>query len=121
MVVFELIKKNGGVLNYHYYPEGDRDYEPGIIVLDTLQDEIYVLTKAKLDKEYEVQSSELNAMKDAINEMRMEDGRPLLTEDEFPIETEPYHCCFYADHAMAKIKAAYDNGEVIEKGSSVWY
>ncbi len=76
---------------------------------------------AELESERIILASELNELRDEINRMRLSDGRPELTEEEMPIACEDEHSYFYADHVMRKIFKAYNNGEILESGTSSWY
>ena len=121
MVVFEQYKNERGVIIYRYYPENERDKNPGIIKLNTVSETIDVVTPAEMDWLMHVEPSELNSMRDAINAMRIENGEPELTEEECPGATEAEEWYWYADHAISKIVKAYNNGEILEHGTVAWY
>ncbi|MDO5041457.1 MAG: hypothetical protein Q4D95_05140 [Peptoniphilus sp.] len=60
-------------------------------------------------------------MRDAINEMRKESGRPPLTEEELPTATEDEEWYYYADHAIRSIREELGKGIIPEKGTVTWY
>lgn len=121
MVVFERYKKEYGIILYHYYPENERAKEPGIIELNTVMETINVVTPAEKDWLRRVDPSELNAMRDAINALRVENGEPEYTEEEYPSATKTEEWYWYADHAIHKIVEAYNEGKILEHGTVVWY
>ncbi len=121
MVIFELTQRSDSFIRYAYYPEGDKSKKPGTIEIDVKAESIYVVVPAELDRKRIATASEINLLRDAINEMRREQGEPDLTEEELPSATEDEELYFYADMAIQRIVEAYNAGTVLEKGSSMWY
>ena len=121
MVTFELIKKTDAALRYKYFPKGDITKRAGIIFVDRNKEIIDVEVPAELDFKAFASVSELNEMRLTINQMRAEDGREPLTEQELPLVTDDDEWWYYADYAMRQIAEKYDNGVVIEKDTVAWY
>ena len=121
MVTFKLLDKTGKVIRYEYFPEDDKNSEAGIIGINVDEESIVVVKMAERDSLRHVLASELNEMRDSINEMRKENGEPQLTEEELPTATEDEVFYCYASHAISKIKEAYEKGCVLEEGMAAWY
>ena len=54
MVTFELINENEHYLTYYYYPEGDKNKKPGIIVVDKMNKQIKIQEIAEDDWERDI-------------------------------------------------------------------
>ena len=122
MVTFKLIKSENNIHNFEYFPEGKTSLKCGIIILDEIQEKIYVSKVAETDFYSVTTAEELNEMRNHVNEMRVQDGEPPLTVKEWPNETENIGYYWYADHAIDVISDAYNkDGTVIKQGSAHWY
>lgn len=121
MVTFNLIKKENGILTYEYYPQGNTNAKAGIIELDSNKREISIVTPAEEDFLRSTIAAELNRMRDAINEMRVENGEEPLTEEELPTATEGESWYWFGDHAISKIWNAFREGKELDKGCAMWY
>ena len=110
MVKFFLINEENGKYYYEYFPEGKTSLKGGIIVLDKTKEKIYVSEVAEEDYYSVTTAEELNEMRNSVNEMRIQDGEPPLTEEEWSIETEDIGYYWYADHAISRITEAYEKG-----------
>ena len=122
MVTFNKINNNKGIVKYQYFPEGNEDSKPGIIVLDTENERLYVLEAAEEDIERNISASELNTIKEEIDKMREEAGRvPTSVNDELEVATEAIHYYVYAHHAMSRIAKAYKENKILDEGVSMWY
>ena len=121
MVTFRLMLEAEDEISYEYYPEGDENSEAGRISINVNKSEITVCQPAERDMLITATVDGMKAIRDSINEMRAEQGRPLLTDEELPMATEEscYYC--YASKAMEKIFESYKNGVVIKNGTVVWY
>ncbi|MBR2707380.1 MAG: hypothetical protein IKE74_09150 [Mogibacterium sp.] len=115
MVTFELIE-NTEILKYHYWPEGNKDHRPGLIVADLQNDDISIETLAENDWERMIPVEEINIMIEDINRMRAERG-----EEAMELATEPERCVFYGDRAVNEIVKSLRKGEIPEQGSQAWY
>lgn len=121
MVIFTKKSETDGIVEYEYFPEGNTEADCGIIVLNTKENDIYIKVVAEKDFLRHASASEINQLRDAIDEMRKERGEQPLTEEELPPATKDEEWYWYADHAMRKIVKAYEDGCVLEKGSVMWY
>ena len=113
MVKFILKTKDDKTLTYEYFPEGDFESKAGIIILDTKLETISVEVPAEKDFLCSTTAKELNEMRDAINQMRIENGEPELTEDE--------SWYWYGDHAINSIWKAFCEGKELPEGTVMWY
>ena len=121
MVTFKLVAQTETNIIYNYYPEGREDQEFGIICIDLINDTVILKKLAANDFERVIKKEELNEMRIAINQMRIENGESELSEDELPTATEDEVSRFYADHAIDAIWEAYKKGKPLKCGSSAWY
>lgn len=119
MVTFKLVFKDEHILIYEYYPNGIEE-NPGIIEVNLDNQTIEVTKIARSDFETKISVKSLKQMRDSINNMRKENGRPELTEKELPIATEPLVYLFYGSHAKNNIAKAVNSGEPLEKGMTAW-
>ncbi len=121
MVTFRLIDENIRYIIYWYFPEGNEEKGNGIITIDKENDCIDISKLAPDDFTRIITIEEQNAMRDSINQMRIEEGMEELSEEEFPSATKPLTKTFYADHAIRKIVESYNNGIVLKDGMAAWY
>lgn len=121
MVTFKLLYKTDTEIRYEYYPEDDKNSNAGLIGINVVEDTIELLQVAERDRMRIITAEELNSMRDSINEMRKENGTPLLTEEELPTATEDSKYYQYASHTMQKINEAYESGCILEEGMAAWY
>lgn len=121
MVKFILKTKDDKTLIYEYFPEGDFESKAGIISLDTKLETISVEVPAEKDFLCSTTAKELNEMRDAVNQMRIENGEPELTENELPIATEDESWYWYGDHAVNRIWKAFCEGKELSEGTVMWY
>ena len=68
MVAYELHERTEDKLTYWYYPEGKKDKEPGVIIVDLKAESIKVIKVAEADFEYEVSAEEMNEMVKAYHD-----------------------------------------------------
>lgn len=121
MVKYILKTRDENTLTYEYFPEGDVESKGGIIVLDTNLETISIDVPAEKDFLRSTTAKELNDMRDAINQMRIENGEPELTEDELPIATEGESWYWYGEHAINSIWKAFLEGKELPEGTVMWY
>ena len=122
MVIFNLIKSENKKHFFEYFPEGKTTSKGGIIVLDEVEQKIYVSEVAEEDSYRFYSVEELNETRNFYNDMRIKDGEPPLTEEEWPIETKDLEYYCYAVHAINVISKAYNkDGTIMKKGSACWY
>ena len=121
MVTFYIESRDAAQVVYKYFPEGHMDKAFGLIRVDLVREKISVKVVAEEDFVCITSSDELNKMRNAINEMRLENGEPPLTEDELPVATEDSEWYYYADHVIRRLIEDFDKGTVPEKGTVAWY
>lgn len=117
MVTFKLIERSEEKLVYWYYPEGNEDKRPGIIIVDCLKEEIELTELAEEDWERDIPVEEINELIESINQMKRENGET----DFLDLATEPEHNIWYGDHAVSEIIKHLRKGEVPKKGMQMWY
>ena len=78
MVTYELVQRDDDTLRYEYWPEGDRASEPGVFVVDLKSETAHLERPAGKDFLCRTTGSEMNALRDSINRMREESGKPPL-------------------------------------------
>ena len=120
MVTFELISVDENNAIYWYFPEGERSTH-GVISVDIHSKVAEIQALAPSDFTHEISVQELNLLRDSVNQERRLDGRPELTEEEWPAATEPEIVTLYADHAVSKIECTYHAGHLPECGTVIWY
>lgn len=87
-----------------YFRRNHRDCKPGIFSISLTTGEVLHEVVAEEDFLCRTSAKELNEMRDAINEMRKENGEPPLTEEELPTATEDEEWYQYADHAIRRVR-----------------
>lgn len=121
MVNFHLIDKTNILVKYAYYPEGKKD-KVGYLVFDVNTKNIKEIIPSEEDFLIVSTVEEQNRLRNSLNEMRMEDGRELLSEEEWPIATEDIEYYTYASKAIDKISMELNKLNCFPKdGSVVWY
>ncbi len=106
MVAYERIDVNPKYVRYRYYPENDRKYAPGTIIVDLENKVINVEEPAESDIYFAHSAEELAMMRDALDAERAERGLPAMTDAEFPFEGDAA-CYIYATHAIAELAKQY--------------
>lgn len=117
MVTFKLVEKCEEKLVYWYYPEGNEEKRPGIIIVNQLKEEIELTELAEDDWEREIPANEINELIESINQMKRENGGT----DFLSLVTEPEHDIWYGNHAIREIIKHLREGEIPEKGMQIWY
>ena len=121
MVTFRLVEETKQYLIYWYFPDGHENEMHGIILINKLNGAVTVQKMAHDDFSHIVTVDEQNELRTSVNDMRREEGLPLLTEEEWPSATTEFTKTFFADHAISKIIEGYNSGEIVKEGMSVWY
>lgn len=121
MVTFFVDSRNDTEVVYKYYPEGHTDKPHGLIKVDLVGEAVSVKAVAEEDFLCRTSVDELNEMRNAINEMRLENGEPPLTEEELPTAAEGSEWYYYAEHVIRRLIEEFDKGNVPEKGTVAWY
>ena len=120
MVKFQLIEETEDTLVYWYFPEGKHEGY-GIITINKKTGEAEITKLATIDRSRYVPVEEILQLRDGVNNRRIEDGEPELTEEEWPVPTEGFISTFFADHAISRIMEALETGEILKDGMSAWY
>lgn len=123
MVTYELIHRSGNKLLYQYWPEDDRSSRPGRIAIDINRETSSLEEPAERDFQDNATGADMNALRDAINDMRRERGEDPLTEEELPAEPDNAVCrwWYYYDHVVQGLSRRLDKGERPEHGTVAWY
>lgn len=121
MVTFFVDSRDATKVVYKYYPENHTYKACGLINLDLVSGEFSVKVIAEEDFVCKTSVDELNEMRNAINEMRLENGESPLTEDELPLATEGNEWYYYADYVIRRLVEDFDKGIIPEKGTVAWY
>ena len=90
MVTFRLIEETDQYLIYWYFPNGNEDEMYGIILIDKLNETVEIQKMAHDDFSHIVTVDEQNELRNSVNDMRKEEGLPLLTEEEWPSATTEF-------------------------------
>ena len=117
MVYFELFYRSDLLLKYYYWPENDRNSEPGIVVVELNTGNIYIEKIAALDSKRLIPVEEVNRMVDSINEDILACGGTDL--DEYIDHDMIYY--FYGNHVLSALQDAFDEGKVLENDTRAWY
>ena len=123
MVTYELIHRSGNKLLYQYWPEDDRSSRPGRIAIDINRETSSLEEPAERDFQDNATGADMNALRDAINDMRRERGEDPLTEEELPAEPDNAVCrwWYYYDHVVQGLSRRLGKGERPEHGTVAWY
>lgn len=121
MVTFNIESKETDKVTYRYFPENHYESAYGVFSISLVNGDIVLEVVAEEDFLCRTSAQELNEMRDAINEMRKENGEPPLTEEELPTATEDEEWYQYADHAIRRVKEEMEKGIIPESGTVAWY
>ena len=122
MVSFNLYFKNEVEVKYEYYPNGNKEYKPGVILIDIAKMKIKEIIPSEQDFYVKHTVEELNKLRNDANQMRIESGRPEITEEEWPSAKEDIEYFKYAQHVIDKIDEMYEaNGAFPSEGIVAWY
>ena len=121
MVKFILVEETDEIAVYWYYPEGNFDKAHGVVTLFKKTGAFEITQLAPDDFSRYVPVEDVKALRDSVNNERIEQGEPELTEEEWPTPTEGFVNTFYADHVITRVRESFEKGEVIKKGYAAWY
>ena len=119
MVTFQLVSEDDQFIIYWYFPEGGEDH--GVITVDKEMQTAEIASLAPKDFSRTISVDELNSLRDSVNSMRVSEGMPELTEEEWPSATESAVSTFYADHVINRLSEAFNAGEKLEYGTVAFY
>lgn len=95
--------------------------KPGIITVDLSQKSITLDVVAEEDFLCRTSADELNEMRNAINEMRIENGEQPLSEEELPTVKNDEEWHQYADHVIRRLSKELEEGKTPNQGTVAWY
>lgn len=121
MVKYKLFFRDGNILKYNYYVEGNMKAEPGIIEVNLERGTIDITKAAPYDGLDIFTIEDAKFIRDGINEIRKENGEPELTEDELPLPEKDEEYYVYGSKAMNGIRKKINNDEIPESGTVAWY
>ena len=123
MVTYELVSRAGETFTYHYWPEDDRKASPGTFVVDLATETATLTMPAEKDFKCRTTGAEMNSLREAINQMRMEAGKQPLSEEELPTGSDSLvlEWWMYYDYALQDISCKHDEGVIAEHGMVTWY
>ena len=125
MVTFKLIEVDGDIAVYHYWVENNEQENPddyGVLAFDKVTKNSEIRKLAPIDSWYTISVKERLDVREWENQQRKEQGKPLLTEEEWPLPKEPLKVASSGQMAYVEIKREFENkGELPEKGRNYWY
>ena len=115
MVIYELIKQEEDWYYYEYFPEAQKEYNPGLICLNLTTGNARIEHLAEKDWEHDVSAEQLNKMAETINQM--------LTENDEPVAmvTKAVRSVFYGDMVVKDVEKKAHKGQLPTKGTLIWY
>lgn len=122
MATYGLVKRDGDAPAYRYWPEGDKSSKRGTIIVDLSTETASLAEPAERDFKSRTTGTDMNAMRDENNRMRLERGEEPLAEDELPTkpDDEVYEWWVYYDHALRDMSRRHDAGEIPDRGMVAW-
>lgn len=121
MVTYIIENKSATIVAYKYYPENHMESKPGIITVDLAQKTVTLDFVAEEDVLCRTSADELNEMRNAINEMRIENGGLPLSEEELPTAKNGEEWYQYADHVICRLHEELVEGKTPDRGTVAWY
>jgi len=125
MVTFELIEVNGNIAVYHYWAENNEQENPddyGVLAFDKVTKNSEIRKLAPVDSWYTISVKERLDVREWENQQRKEQGKPLLTEEEWPLPKEPLKVASSGQMAYVEIKRVFERtGELPKEGRNIWY
>lgn len=117
MVTAELIDNEGPKYRYHYYPEDNREFRPGIIEIDVVAELVVVTCVAEKDFEIYESVEECNAFIERHNQLLASMGET----DFLPPATRGSKRYPYGNHEISAIIKEIKDGQPPQKAKSIWY
>ena len=93
----------------------------GVVTLFKKTGTFEITKLAPADFSHQVSLEDVKALRDSVNNMRIEQGEPELTEEEWATPTEGFVSTFYADHVISRIRKSFEQGVILKKGGAAWY
>jgi len=120
MVSFTLVAETEKTAVYRYCPEGD-ERNCGMVTLFKETGAFEITKLAPKDFSRRVTLEEVKALRDSVNVERIAEGLPELTEDDWQTPTKGFVTTFYADHVIAHVREAFEQGTLLRAGKAAWY
>lgn len=121
MVYYRLKEKTEQYIRYEYFPEKHLENEPGIIVVDIVGETIDIEKMAAEDFIIRHSVEEQNELRNSVNAMRIEEGQPELTEEEWPSATTEMKYAAYGSHAISNLLKKLNADMTPDEGVEMWY
>lgn len=121
MVYYRLKEKTEQSIRYEYFPEKHMESEPGIIVVDIAGETIDIETMAAEDFVIRHSVEEQNELRNSVNAMRIEEGQPGLTEEDWPSATTEMKYAAYGSHAISNLLKKLNADMIPDEGVEMWY
>ena len=125
MVTFKLIEVNGNIAVYHYWAESNEKENPddyGVLAFDKETENSEIWEVAPGDSWMTVTVEDLMKEREWLNQQRKEEGRPPLTEEEYPTPKHDLHFTNYGQMAYLEIMRGVERtGDFPKEGSNIWY
>lgn len=122
MVILKKISSSNEEVVYEYYPEGGTEF-PGKIVADLREGKVFLKESSQKDFYRKILGSELNDLRDSINNMRVENGEEPYTELELSLcdPDKDYGGYVYAEKALSKLEEFCETNDFKDEGMVTWY
>lgn len=122
MVKYELFSRSSEFARYYYYVEGNTASEPGIIEVNLIKHSFEIAKASPNDFIHSYTKKKALQLLHGINEMRKENGVPLMTEEDFKLPKEDEYYYVYGSKAAKDIEKKILEEKVVPKsGSIIWY
>lgn len=121
MVSFILVADTEETATYRYFPEGDERNACGVVTLFKETGAFEITKLAPKDFSRHVTLEEVKALRDSVNAERIAAGLSALTEDDWQMPTKGFVTTFYADHVIAHVREAFEQGTLLRAGKAAWY
>lgn len=125
MVTFKLIEVDGDIAVYHYWVENNEQENPdgyGVLAFDKVTKKSEIRKLAPVDSWYTISVKERLDVREWENQQRKEQGKPMLTEEEWPLPMEPLKVASSGQMAYVEIKREFENkGALPKEGRNYWY
>lgn len=125
MVTFKLMEVNGNIAVYHYWVENNEKESPddyGSLAFDMETKNSETPEVAPGDCWNTLTVEDLMKEREWMNQQRKEEGRPPLTDGEYPLPKHDLHFTNYGQMAYVEIKRAFERmGELPKDGGNIWY
>lgn len=122
MVILKKISFSNEEVVYEYYPEGKTEF-PGKIVADLKERKVFLKEISQKDCYRKILGSELNDMRDSINNMRVENREEQYTEEELSLcdPDKDYGGYVYSEKALSKLEEFLETNNYKDECIVAWY